>query len=874
MAQYDGSIRINTAIDQKGFDRGAKSLTQGMTRLGNSLSGIVKSIGLGLSLVGLVKLGKQAIETASDIQEVQNVVDTAFGSMSYKMENFAKTSVKQFGISQLSAKQTGSTFASMGRSMVGSMEQATDMAIALTGRAADMASFYNKSMEETSTALKAVYTGETEVLKSYGVVMTQTNLQEYAATKGITKKVSAMTQAEQVQLRYNYVMEQTSLAAGDFEKTSDSWANQTRILSEQFKELLSILGSGLITVLTPVIKFLNNVLTMLIAIAKQIGEILSKVFGISTATVQTGQLAQDMADAAIGADDLADGIEAAGDAANKAVAPFDKLNVLSKESGESADGGAGKGFEIPALEMEESTSEVDAMSNAIDGLLEQLDSLFGWFTKLKDLFAEGFFDGLGEDWEVQVADIEESARGIIKTLTGIFTGPDVAASAKAMVEKIVYALGQVVGSVISVGTTIAQNIFGGFDAYLEENKDFLKQKLISIFDIAGDIYLLVGEAFDSIAFVFEAFASEQGQQLTANIIGIFENGFMGVLELAWKFAEDIISTIITPFTDNKEGFREALEGFLGVLSEVTGTIKDGIDETFAKLNEVYDEHLKPFFDSVTEGLSDLVGEFLDFWNEDVQPVLDKFAEKFNTLWKEHIQPVFNKFSGVIGKVGDMLKALWENVIQPLISWVIRNVLPVVLPILEGIGNAFLTAKETISDVIGDILDAIGGIVDFLTGVFEGDWEKAWNGIVDAFKGIFNIIPDVIEGIINKAIDIINGIIGGVNAIVDKVPVLGKKIPDIPEIEHVTIPRLADGAVIRGGDPFMAVLGDQRHGQTNIETPLPTMVKAFKQALAESGGAGGGEYTFIAQIDGKTIFEETVKQDRMYRKAKGRSAYAY
>lgn len=152
MAQYDGSIRIDTLIDQRGFNRGSRSLIQGMTRLGNSLNGLIGAFGLGLSLVGLVSLGKQAIETASDIQEVQNVVDTAFGDMSYKMERFADTAIKQFGISKLSAKQMRSTFAAMGRSMVGSMEDATDMAIALTGRAADMASFYNKSFGNINRA--------------------------------------------------------------------------------------------------------------------------------------------------------------------------------------------------------------------------------------------------------------------------------------------------------------------------------------------------------------------------------------------------------------------------------------------------------------------------------------------------------------------------------------------------------------------------------------------------------------------------------------------------------------------------------------------------------------------------------------------------
>lgn len=871
MAQYDGSIRINTSIDQRGFERGSRGLIQGMTRLGNSLRGMVSSLGFGLGIAGLVALGKQAIDTASDIQEVQNVVDTAFGSMSYKMEEFAQNSVKQFGISQLSAKQLGSTFMAMGASMLDSAETASDMAINLTARAADMASFYNKSVQETSTALKSIYTGETESLKEYGVVMTQVNLQEFARQRGINKSIQAMTQAEKVQLQYAYVMEQTSLAAGDFARTSDSWANQTRILSEQFKELLSVSGSGLIVVFTPVVKFLNTVLSTLIAIAKQIGAILSKLFGISIPVADSGKFADDMSAAAGGADDLAEGIEAAGKAAKGALAPFDKLNVLSQDKGGGKGGaGAGGGFEMPSLEMKETeVEEVDAMSSAIDNLLDRMQPLFDWFTKLKNLFVEGFFDGLGESWKDRIADIEESARNIIKTLREIFTDPSVVAAAQTMIEKIVYAMGQVVGSLVSIGITIAQNIVGGIDKYLEQNKEFLKQKLVSIFDITGDIALLIGEACDTIAYIFEAFGSENGQQLTANIIGIFNNTIMSLLELASKFGRDILNCIIKPISDNKEDLRNALDGALGVVSEVTGTILDGINETFAELNKVYDEHLKPFFDSIANGLSDTLGKFLDFWNGSVKPILDEWAQNFDTLWKEHIQPTINKFIGIIGKVSDLLKAVWENVLKPLIDWVIENILPTFLPIVDTLEKVVMTLWGTISDVVGNIIDAFGGVIDFLTGVFSGDWDKAWNGIVDTFKSIFNIIPTVVEGVINTAIDIINGIIGGINIVSSKVP----GVPSIPEIKKVSIPRLADGAVIRGGDPFMAVLGDQRRGQTNIETPLPTMVKAFKQAIAETGGIGG-DISVRVFLGEKDITKAVKTEANSYFKRTGKGLFAY
>ncbi len=876
--------------------RATQSIDSDISRVSKRVNSLLRilssSFGLTLGIVGLVRLGKEAVETASDVLEIQNVVDVAFGKMSYKIENFADSAIKNFGLSRLSAKKMGSTFMSMGAAMINSMEDASDMAVTLTGRAADMASYFNTKISETETALQSIYTGETKSLKRYGVVMTEVNLQEYAYRQGINKKISAMTQQEKVMLRYNYVLEKTALAEGDFVRTQDNWANQIRILKEQFKELLSILGSGLITVLNPVVKFLNTVLSMLIAIAKQIGAILSKLFGISIPVADSGKLAEDLSMAAGGADDLAEGVEAAGKAAKGALAPFDKLNVLSKNEGGGKGGaGAGGSFEMPDLEMDETqVEEVDAMSSAIDSLLERLKPLFDWFVKLKDLFVEGFFDGLGESWKERVDEIIADARNIVKTLTEIFTDPGVVASARTMIEKIAYALGQVVGSLVSIGITIAQNIVGGIDKYLEQNKEFLKQKLISIFDITGDIALLIGEAFATIAYIFEAFGSESGQQLTANIIGIFNNTLLSLLELGLKFGRDILDCIVTPISQNKEALRTALEGLLGVAAEVSGTVLDAINHTFEKINEVYDKYFKPFFESIKTGLSELLAKFLEFWNGYMQPILDKWAEMFDVLMKEHIQPMIDNFLDLIGKIVEALTMMWENTIKPLIAWLIEVLAPTVADVWDIVVGIIDQAVTFITDVINGIIEIVEGVIDILLGIAQGDWQRVWDGFAEVIDGVSGVIKaiinnviGIIEGMANAVVAAINTMIRAINSISFEVPefdIFGKKIGgmtigfSLSEIPKVNIPRLADGAVIRGGDPFMAVLGDQRHGQTNIETPLPTMVQAFKQAIAESGGMGGGEYTFVAQLDGKTIFEETVKQDRIFRKSHGYSKYAY
>lgn len=956
--------------------RATQSIDSDISRVSKRVNSLLRilssSFGLTLGIVGLVRLGKEAVETASDVLEIQNVVDVAFGKMSYKIENFADSAIKNFGLSRLSAKKMGSTFMSMGAAMINSMEDASDMAVTLTGRAADMASYFNTKISETETALQSIYTGETKSLKRYGVVMTEVNLQEYAYRQGINKKISAMTQQEKVMLRYNYVLEKTALAEGDFVRTQDNWANQIRILKEQFKELLSILGSGLITVLNPVVKFLNTVLSMLIAIAKQIGAILSKLFGISIPVADSGKLAEDLSMAAGGADDLAEGVEAAGKAAKGALAPFDKLNVLSKNEGGGKGGaGAGGSFEMPDLEMDETqVEEVDAMSSAIDSLLERLKPLFDWFVKLKDLFVEGFFDGLGESWKERIDEIAADARNIVKTLTEIFTDPGVVASARTMIEKIAYALGQVVGSLVSIGITIAQNIVGGIDMYLEQNKEFLKQKLISIFDITGDIALLIGEAFKTFAYIFEAFGSESGQQLTANIIGIFNNTLLSLLELGLKFKRDMLNIIIQPFADNKEAFRAALEGFLGVFAEVTGTIKEGLDETFAKINEIYDENFKPMFDSIANGLSEITGKFLEFWNGTVQPILEEWAARFDALWKSHIQPLLNKAMELFDSVANLIKALWENILKPFVEWIVSNVLPAVLPIFSAIYNTAVNVIGAIIDIFSGLIDYFKGVIDFLTGVFSADWEMVFTGISEMVSGKMEIVQGIVElvisamggivteglariravfeivfeaiksivdtvfgyigdfastfmgslengisnglnnikntwsnifnGIKDIVVNIFDSILGTITGAIDKIKgainsIYGlwaegsathvssggvhgggggsfsaRNFSESEMMFKMNAPRLADGAVIRGGNPFMAVLGDQPKGQTNIEAPLATIRQAVREEFKPQRNTGNETYVF--QVDGKTFFEVTRKEAQQYFKRTGMSPY--
>ena len=381
-AGYDGSIRINTKIDSKGFNQGLNAIT-------GSLKKLAGAVGVAFGVASLVAFGKQAVQIASDLTEVQNVVETAFGTMSSQVDAWAKNSIKQFGMSELAAKRMASTYMAMNAGMGLNGQGAADMAMRTAERAADISSFYNKSIDESDTMLKSIWTGETESLKQIGVVMTQTNLDAYALANGFGKTTQQMTQSEQVMLRYQYVMNQTRLAAGDFVKTQDSWANQTRILSEQWKQFLGIIGQGLIQVLTPALKFLNQMMGVLIQWAQTFAAVTGAIFGkqeqqaSSTATA-VGTVAAASNEAAGGQEALAKSTQKAAKAAKAALAPYDQLNILERKTADAsaansgAVSGTGPSVSVPAM-----TGEIGADVKLSPNVQHVIDTFKGFIDGLK-----------------------------------------------------------------------------------------------------------------------------------------------------------------------------------------------------------------------------------------------------------------------------------------------------------------------------------------------------------------------------------------------------------------------------------------------------------------------------------------------------------
>lgn len=737
---------------------------------------IGKAVAVAFSVTALISFGKSCIELGSALAEVQNVVDVTFGAMSETINHFARDALEQFGLSETSAKKYTSTLGAMLKSMGIATNQAAEMSMEMAGLAADMASFYNLENDAAFEKIRAGISGETEPLKQLGINMSVANMEAYALSQGITKAYNAMSQQEQAILRYNYLLSVTKDAQGDFARTSDGWANQVRVLTERFNALKAAIGQGLIAVLTPVIRVLNQLLAKILTVTDAFSNFISKITGKNTkTTTSVNEMGGALDSATDSAGSLSGATDKAGKSAKKAeeafhgLASFDEIHSLTKAAEDSGSdgsgGGGGGGASGGASGGALSESIVDAANEADATLNPVLEKIWNRMKELAELFKKGFKAGLGD---VTLEPLKQAIEGIKKSLKEIWTDPAVLQAANNFLNTWAYSLGQQAGAAASIGITIATNLLGGLNKYLDQNKERIKQHIVSMFDISSEIVKIQGDFAQAAANIFSVFGGENGQQVTANIIGIFANAAMGASEIGAKLYRDITDIITRPFIDNQDKFKTALDGMLGVLSGFLGNIKQVVDDTFSKANEVYDQHLAPMFSSLAAGLSSITGKLLDAYNSYILPVMEGLQAKVKPLIDEHIQPAINKGLELIGKIADAIKDIWEQTLQPFIEWFIATVDPYIAAALNTVGSIFLKVAGVVADVIGNIFDALGGLIDFIAGVFTGDWQRAWEGIKtffsaiwDAIKNIVSAVWSAIKAIISTALGVISSVISAV-----------------------------------------------------------------------------------------------------------------
>lgn len=800
------------------------------------------------SLKKVIDFSKSCLSLGSDLAEVQNVVDVTFKSMSSGINSFAQTAITQFGLSETAAKKYAGTFGAMSKAMGLSESVAYEMSTAVTGLTGDVASFFNLSADEAYTKLKSIWTGETETLKDLGVVMTQTALDNYALNNGFGKTTKNMTEQEKLMLRYRYVMSSLSDAQGDFARTQDSWANQTRVLSLRFESLKATLGQGFINVFTPILKGLNMLLGKLQTVAnafKSFTNGLMNKDGIESAlsggTTEAASLGAGIADAG-------DEAVTAAKKAKKALAGFDEINTLSfgdSEDSAASDVGAGSGS-IDLSGINEANSAVDSMAEnmgtkfrdvlsrmkaALDPVLNSLSRLKEALNPLKD-FSFGAIESFYQKVLKPIGKwtLGKGIPGFIDCLTKLVKSIDY--------DKISGALDDLWDSLTPFALNVGEGLLWFFQNVLTPLGTWTANELLPAF-----LGILAG-VFDVLNTATEAL-KPMGEWL-------FDNLLRPIAEWTGGIIIDVLTGIsdgLTKLSDWISEHQTLFEVFVTMISAL-GIAFAIAPKIIAVVNAV-----KAF--SAAGGIATAVQ---NAWNASMlaNPITwvvagiaaliaiiilcvkhwEDIKEVGAAAW-EHIKNAWNA-------AGDFFSGLWSG-IKNLAStcW-------------DGIKSVWNSVSNWFSDhIINPIANFFGGL---WTGIKTGAStlatfmkEKVIDPIVNLFKGMYNGVVGIIEGIVNGFIGIINGFIRGINSVIGAINgIPGVELGLLGEMESVSIPRLAKGGLAY--QPTLAMVGDNKNARTDPEVISP--LSKLQGIISQSGGNGNDRiyellmkiYELLRQLD--------------------------
>jgi hypothetical protein len=702
-----------------------KSTRSGFRGLASTIGKFYATYWMVMRAVG--KIGS-AVDLASQLTEVQNVVDTTFGDMASKVDDFTKTSIQDFGMSELTVKQISSRFQALGTSIGISSEQVAngtavankalmsqnntlykttdsmaDMSLNLTKLAGDMASFYDVDQADVAKSLQSIFTGTIAPLRRYGLDLTQATLSEWAMKNGLDANIKSMTQAEKVLLRYNYVMANTQAAQQDFSKTANTWANSIRVLKQEFQAWGSIIGSVIINALKPFVQALSKVMLKVISFTKTVADALGAIFGWTIEISGGGATVDGMEDIAGGVGDIGDSADSSNKKAQKlkkTLLSIDEIHALDDNSDSGSGGGSGSGGSGGGG----AGGGVDSSLKKTDGLIEKYKS------SIKDLYSLGKYigDALASamesiDWKKIYQKADNFGKGLADFLNGLIS------------PRLFYDLGATIASSLntalhflnSFGTTFDWTNFGlsianGINGFFE-NFDFaLLAKTINAW-VQGIYTALITEAKNlsrkDILKGITDFLSNLDIKTVEIIVGTLLIKKIISLKLgsmALAFIGKSLSKAIAQAIASKIGF-ELVEG-----AGIGTAIMQAFKTIFASLST----NLGLLIDGLFSGLS----------------LGDAITAAFGTGAVDLLATIGSAFSAIAGTILSIVN--FVKMLKDGFSWV-NEILMVIGVALTTIGAILAGVAALPAVIVGAIVAAVATIVVVV--------KDNWNAICELFS---------------------------------------------------------------------------------------------------------------------------------------------
>lgn len=905
-----GEIGLNLVLNRQGFSKSLNAVQEQANSVSNNMKSSLKKLGSAIvtafSVAAIKQFGQQCIESAAQVNAANSQFEQTFGSMESQAKSAIQSVAKESGILETRLQGVGTSIYAFAKTTGMDSANALNMMQEALQVTADSAAYYDRSLEDTAESLKSFLKGNFENDAALGLSCTETT-RNAAANKLYGKSFTELSESQKQLTLLEMVKDANKLsgAIGQASGESDGWENVTGNLKESWNQLLAVIGKPILQVATNIVQKLSSAIAKLTEYAKGAINALSKLFnwdGDDTANSisAAASSAENLTDEAESGSNSLESVADSAEKAKNSVAGFDKLNVLTKSDSGGSDASA----------SDTASSSGTSVANAV-----VKDTNSGVSGAFKNLYEKSGFKVFVDNVQKGINKVDWSAIG--KNCESIFKNSvPVAQNYLKQVQKVgksaFGAVGSFVGGVVQVSGKRLQTLTGGVAKWLDRDKNKINGFITTI----GDNF---SKGYDNLSTFFEKGFDVIGQSV----------------DRVRPQMEDAISNLLSGFTDFggavgtifSEGFSLATESLVKWIDNDGATIGEFFDNIQLQMADVMNfvggvfsdignfllgwwdgEGGSEIFQNVCDMFLNIGTTLMNVYNDWIMPAWNFIVGVFQSAWTDCLKPIFEQLWTVFGKVCDCIATIWNNWLSPLVNFISDTLGPVFNTVLRNIQSIFETVFRVIGDVVGGILKSFGGLIDFITGVFSGNWEKAWNGIKDFFGGIWDGIWGIIKGFVNLIIDGINLLLTGiytvVAAIVNTIGGIADAIGSIfgqewgwsmPN-EPVLIPHLATGGLVKA--PTLAVVGDNagaNSGNPEVIAPLSKLqgmintsngedtvilgeilsyLKKLYEMFVIFRNNGGNYYQFVAEINGNDIFNEIVKQNELYKnRHNGKSAFA-
>ena len=819
----------------------------------NSLGNAVKKLGAliisAFAVKQVVAFTKSCVEAAAQVKALNAQLEQTFGTLETEARNAIKKVADESGILETRLQGVGTQIYAFAKASGMDSVNALNMMQEALQVTADSAAYYDRSLEDTAESLKAFLKGNYANDAALGISCTETT-RNAAANKLYGKSFKDLSEAQKQLALLQMVKDANKLsgAMGQAAREADGWENVTGNLKEAWKQFQAAIGKPILQALIPIIHKITNAIQSLTETAKAATQALSELFGWDIDNAEdVGGAVSNAADTAVKAEEkVQEKIEETEKKQEKKaknyLAGFDEMSVAKGPDEEENDSQEQK------EQAEEITQSVQNTANSVDNLQDAVNSVN--------------FDNIKSKIE-NLMNMFHTLTDKVKTYS-----QNVLDTAQKSIEKYVDKYG------------------GTISEYTDKIKTHFENTAVQT---SNGISNILNEANASLGRCSEDLSTGYADLLGgASIFALsFTDVLTGKLDILSKnfetWTSDNKDTIGTFFDGLNENAANAMTTFGGILGDI-GT----------RLTEWWDDTGSEAFDKLTQAFFDVQTVLLDFWNNYITPFIDYIIDSVGELWDKHLSKLWDGILEFISSLMDTVTALWNGFLRPLYDTFIKRIMVGVLSALKSIWDAVCDAVGIIIDVIRGLIRSLQGVLDFITGIFTGDMEKAVKGFAEFVHGICIIIWGVIKGALNLVIDALNtvwsalygvlkSIVDGVGDFVGAIGGLfgadwGFSMPD----EVPRIPRLYNGGLATA--PTLAMVGDNENASVDPEVIAPLsklegmlsggielnqIIELLREIISILREL---DLTVIAEVDKRVLFEAIRKLSAEYERRTGAKAF--